>query len=71
MSIKRKIQKVVEFLTNRSCENCKHCVVIFCTSPKGLECGKSIFPIGWEKKEKGGVTDTNVGRKRKGGASDE
>lgn len=50
MKVKRKIQKVVEFLTNKKCENCKHCKGFFCTSPKGLECGKRIFPIGWEKK---------------------
>lgn len=54
MKIKRMIQKAVEILTNRKCENCKHCKLIFCKSPKGLECGKCIFPIGWEKKEKGG-----------------
>lgn len=50
MKIKRMIQKAVEFLTNRSCENCKYKSGIFCKSPKGLDCGKSIFPIGWEKK---------------------
>lgn len=55
MKIKIMIQKAVENLTNRKCENCKHNKGFFCTSPKGLECGKSIFPIGWEKK--GGAGD--------------
>lgn len=55
MSIFRKIQKAVEILTNRKCENCKYKSGIFCKSQKGLECGKSIFPIGWEKK--GGASD--------------
>lgn len=54
MNIKRKIQIIVETLMNRRCENCKYSSGIFCKSPKGIECGKSIFPIGWEKKEKGG-----------------
>ena len=57
MKIKRIIQKVVEFLTNRKCENCKHNKGITCCSPKGWECGKSIFPIGFEKKEKGDASD--------------
>lgn len=69
MKIKRTIQKAVENLTNRKCENCKYKYGFWCKSPKGLECGKSIFPIGWEKK--GGATDTNVGSKTKGGASDD
>lgn len=55
MKIKRMIQKAVEILTNRKCENCKYGSGIFCKSPKGWECGKSIFPIGWEKK--GGASD--------------
>lgn len=55
MRIKRTIQKAVEILTNRKCENCKHNKGFFCESPKGLECVKSIFPIGWEKK--GGASD--------------
>lgn len=54
MSVKRKVQKIVETLTNRKCENCKYGKGLFCKNPKGLDCGKSIFPIGWEKKEKGG-----------------
>lgn len=58
MRVKRTIQKAVEFLTNRKCENCKHCTGIFCTSPKSKECGKSVFPIGWEKKEKGDAYGT-------------
>lgn len=57
MSIKRMIQKVVEFLTGKKCKNCKHCKGLFCRSLKAEECNSSIFPIGWEKKEKGGASD--------------
>ena len=53
MSIFRKIQKVVEFLTNKKCENCKYKYGFFCRSLKAEKCNSSIFPIGWEKKEKG------------------
>ena len=52
--IRRKVQKIVETSTGRRCEKCKHFDGLFCKSPKGWECGKSIFPIGFEKKEKGG-----------------
>lgn len=54
MSIKRKLQIVVEFLTNRKCEECKYNKGFLCDSPKGKECVSSIFPIGYERKEKGG-----------------
>lgn len=53
MSIKRKIQIIVETLMGRKCENCKHYKGFFCKSPKFTKCIPSIFPIGWEKKEKG------------------
>lgn len=55
MKVKRKIQKVVEFLTNKKCENCKHNKGFFCENPKVTKCVSSIFPIGWEKK--GGASD--------------
>lgn len=52
MKIKRKLQSLVEFLTNRKCENCKYNSLIFCKSPKTEKCNSSIFPIGFEKKER-------------------
>lgn len=57
MSIKRKLQIVVEFLTNRKCEECKHNKGFLCDSPKGKKCVSNIFPIGYERKEKGGECD--------------
>lgn len=50
MSVFRKIQKAVEILTNRKCENCKYKYGFWCRSPKSKKCNSSIFPIGWEKK---------------------
>lgn len=51
------IQKAVEILTNRKCENCKYNFGIFCKSPKDKKCISSIYPIGYEPKEKGGASD--------------
>lgn len=57
MSIFRKIQKAVEILTNRRCENCKYKYGFFCRSPKGKKCNSSIYPIGYEPIEKGGAEE--------------
>lgn len=57
MSLKRKVQIIVETLTGRKCENCKYNSGIFCKSPKDKKCISSIYPIGYEPKEKGGVQE--------------
>lgn len=59
MKIKTILQVVVEFLTNKKCKNCKYNKGIFngCMSPKNQKCVSSIFPVGYEPKEKGGGSD--------------
>lgn len=52
MNIKIKLKTAFEFLANRRCENCKHNRGFICDSPKGEKCVSSIFPVGYEKKEK-------------------
>ena len=55
MTIKGRFEKIVETLTNKKCENCKYNKGIVCESPKRDLCVSSIFPKGYEPKEKGGV----------------
>ena len=52
MKLRSVIETVVETLTNRHCKNCKHNTGMFCESPKHDECISSIFPKGYEPKEK-------------------
>ena len=54
MTIKGIIEKIVETLTNKKCENCKYNKGLFCESHKRDLCVSSIFPKGYEPKEKGG-----------------
>lgn len=54
MTLKGRIETIIEKLTNKECKNCKHNRGIFCTSPKRDLCISSIFPKGYEPKEKGG-----------------
>ena len=53
MTIKGRIEKIVETLTNKKCENCKYNKGFLCKSPKRDLCVSSIFPKGYEPKEKG------------------
>lgn len=55
MTMKGKIEKIVETLTNKKCENCRYNKGIVCESPKRKLCVSSIFPKGYEPKEKGGM----------------
>lgn len=52
--IKYIIEIFIEKITNKNCKNCKHNKGILCDSPKHEECVSSIFPKGYEPKEKGG-----------------
>ena len=52
MTIKGRIEKIVETLTNKKCENCKYNQGFVCKSPKRDLCISSIFPKGYEPKEK-------------------
>lgn len=54
MKIKTKVQSLIEFLTNKRCENCKHNRGFGCHSSRGKECVLSIFPAGYEKQR---ITD--------------
>lgn len=54
MTIKGRIEKIVETLTNKKCENCKYNEGFICKSPKRDLCVSSIFPKGYEPKEKDG-----------------
>ena len=53
MTIKGIIEKIVETLTNKKCKNCKYNKGFVCESPKRDLCVSSIFPKGYEPKEKG------------------
>lgn len=51
MSLKDKIQILIEKITGKHCKYCKHNKGWLCESTKHPACVNSIFPIGWEKKE--------------------
>lgn len=57
MTIKGRIEKIIETLTNKKCENCKYNKGIVCESSKRDLCCSSIFPKGYEPKVKA-VSDT-------------
>lgn len=61
MKLRSVIETVVETLTNRHCKNCKHNTGMFCESPKHDECISSIFPKGYEPKQR---SDNNAERTR-------
>ena len=52
MTIKGIIETIVETLTNKKCKNCKYNKGLVCESPKRDLCVSSIFPKGYEPKEK-------------------
>lgn len=53
MKLRSFMELVVETLTNKHCCDCKYNIRgIFCASPKHDECLSSIFPKGYEPKEK-------------------
>lgn len=54
MTLKDRIGVLVEKITNKECKNCKYNKGIICISPKRDLCISSIFPKGFEPKEKGG-----------------
>lgn len=55
MRFKARVGKLVEKLTGRECGNCKHNRGFVCASPKRDLCVNSIFPKGFEPREKGGA----------------
>ena len=55
MTLKNRIQIVVEKIFKKECKNCKYNKGIVCASPKAELCCSSIFPKGYEPKEKGGT----------------
>jgi len=50
MNFKTKLQILVEKITGKCCEKCKHNRNGICTHHKNTDCCKRIFPIHWEKK---------------------
>ena len=54
MKIKGIFEIIIETLTNKKCKNCKYNKGLFCVSPKRDLCISSIFPKGYEPKEKAG-----------------
>ena len=54
MTLKGRIEKIIEKITKKECKNCKYNQGIFCESPKRDLCCSSIFPKGYEPKEKEG-----------------
>ena len=53
MTLKGRIQTVIEKILKKECKNCKYNKGIVCASPKAELCFSSIFPKGYEPKEKG------------------
>jgi hypothetical protein len=50
----RVLQIIVEKITGRTCDKCKHCISgVFCNNMTSYEkCVKGIFPKGFEKRDK-------------------
>lgn len=57
MTLKGIIEICIEKITHKECKNCKHHKGILCVSPKRDVCISSIFPKGFEPKEKGGESE--------------
>lgn len=51
------LQRLVEWITGKTCSKCKHCIDgISCDNfGRYCDCVTSIYPHGFEPKEKGGV----------------
>lgn len=50
MELKYKLQKLIETVTGKRCENCKYCNGLTCTSDNQEKCVNSLFPVGYERR---------------------
>ncbi len=54
--MRKLLQIIIEKITGKTCDKCKHCIDgISCDNyQRYCECVTSIFPVGFEPKERGG-----------------